>query len=66
MRLRLELERDRGLIVADRLVKWDTEDAFGYGVGGFIMGWNRNVEIFWRNSSEPWPNEAERLELNYG
>lgn len=64
MRIRLELERDRNLVVPDEYVKWDKDDAFGYIVGDTIVGWNRNVETFWRERSEQWPNEQERLELD--
>ena len=34
----------------DRKILWDDEDAFSYeSANGTIVGYNRNIEIMWRN-----------------
>lgn len=49
-KLRSKLKEDRGLIIPDEWVISDTDDYFSYQKpDGPIVGWNRNVEIWWRN-----------------
>lgn len=58
MRLRLEYEA-LGLIIPDESIHWDEEDSFAYDNGTTIVGYNRNVETFWRNCPEDdnWPED---------
>jgi hypothetical protein len=49
MKLRREYELLKGLFVPDEDILTDEEDAFSFYTEKGIMGFNRNVELFWRN-----------------
>jgi hypothetical protein len=49
MKLRKEYEELKGLFIDDKDILVDEDDSFSFYTKNGIMGFNRNVETFWRN-----------------